>query len=99
MLSLFLLQKRVHDEFSSSEDDTDSDFEDPDEIEVPGGGRNLMTIQNLQGPSSTSSSSSSNVGAKRTPAAAASGTRLVGGTQEANLFWQIISGIRQQYIM
>ena len=50
-----LFQKRVHDEFSSSEDETDSDFEDPDEIEVPGGGRNLKTLQEhvVAGPSSS----------------------------------------------
>lgn len=53
----FQAPKRKRDEFSSSEEDSDSDFEDPDEIEVPGGGRNLQTIQRLKtgdqpGPSS-----------------------------------------------
>ena len=41
------------DEFDSDSpsgaDDSDSDFEDPDELEVPGGGKNLQTLQNLNG--------------------------------------------------
>ena len=58
-------KKKVHDEFSDteseeeeedleneekgSEDEDDSDFEDPDLMEVPGGGRDLTTLQKVKG--------------------------------------------------
>ena len=32
-----------------SEDDDDSDFEDPDLMEVPGGGKDIKTLQKVKG--------------------------------------------------
>ncbi len=65
--------KRKHDEFSSEDsEDSDSDFEDPDEIEVPGGGKNLQTITRIKsgGEGGTSGSSA---------AAARNKMKLIGG--------------------
>ena len=33
----------------NDDDEDDSDFEDPDLIEVPGGGRDLHTLQKIKG--------------------------------------------------
>ena len=49
------------DEEDETESEEDSDFEDPDQIEVPGGGKSLQTIRNINTKADPSRPSTSGI--------------------------------------